>query len=549
MKNTIHKIGKNILLLFTLAVLITACEKSDDLILETPRLFKPSDIKVVAGETSATLTWAAPLFSTGKALTYTVAFSKDANFATIAYAKDVTGNSMTVTEDVLAVRTPYYVRVVANSFEGQPESKPYYSSGTFTLTGIQLFLAVRESEIRETSVTLRYKTTDPTLTSIKLTPATGSVVTATLSSGDVTAGLKLVTGLVGGKQYTAELFSGTKSKGITTVTTLPVTTYTTTISTTDDLAATIAAAANGAVIGLNPGTYDIKAAATIILEKTITLKSTSGDPNDTKINFKEFTIKGTGAGLTLSGLELDGTPGAAAYFINFVGTASDAAAATFTNVVVDNCIAHGATTAFLRANRGTAAKDHKITGITVNNSLVYDMGSAGQAYYTFHLDKLQFTTLTVSKSTFYNCGYAGIVTAATLLSGVTAPVINITNSTFNGFGGNAKYAVLDANTNPVSFTMQNCILANTPRGATTVQAAALRSTGTGYSTTFNNNNTFGLLTATTAGTALTLPTGSANQTIDLGWLATTTTFTLPSSSALRTASTTGGAIGDPRWTY
>jgi len=40
---------------------------------------------------------------------------------------------------------------------------------------------------------------------------------------------------------------------------------------------------------------------------------------------------------------------------------------------------------------------------------------------------------------------------------------------------------------------------------------------------------------------------SANTTTDLGWTATTTSFTLPAGSALRTASTTGGAIGDPRW--
>jgi hypothetical protein len=42
---------------------------------------------------------------------------------------------------------------------------------------------------------------------------------------------------------------------------------------------------------------------------------------------------------------------------------------------------------------------------------------------------------------------------------------------------------------------------------------------------------------------------SNNQTIDLGWTNATTDFTLPAASPLKTASTTNGPIGDPRWAF
>lgn len=548
MKSIINKSGKNLLLLFAAILLITACKKNDEETLEPARLFKASDISITTAPTSAKIKWGVPLFSLGKALKYTVDFSKDATFATIAYTKIVDTAGITVTEENIGVRTPYYARIKANAFEDQPESK-YIISSAFTLTGVQLFLPIRDAEIRENSVTLRF-TSEAGLSSIVLTPPSGTAITTALSAADLTAGLKAISGLTGGVTYTAELFSGTKSKGILTFTTLPVTTYTKIITPADDLNATIAAAANGAVIGLNPGTYNI-ALATFITQKTITLKSTSGTPTDTKVNFKEIDIEGTGAGVTLSGIEFDGTTSNAAYFLNFIGSqALNGSAAVFTNVVVDNCIVHAANTSFLRASRGTIAGDQKISGITVNNSIVYDMGvNSSAAYSTFHLDNLEFKTLTVSKSTFYNSG-AGLVLASKVIT-AAIPVVNISYCTINGFGGAAKYAILDANANPVNFTLTNSIVANTPKSGTVV-AAALRSTGSGTTTTISYTNMFGLYSTGT--TALTFPatvTLTANQTVDLGWTAATVppTFQLPVGSPLRTASNTSTAIGDPRWTY
>ena len=536
------------MILSAMAMVISSCKKEEEVPTEPARIFKPSDVKIAAGETSAKLTWTIPLMSTSKALKYSIDFSTDSLFATIKYSTTADTAGVTVTEDNLAVRTKYYARVKAIATATQPESK-YVRSSAFQLTGIQLFLPVRDNEIKENNILLRYTATAG-LSSIVLTPPTGSAVTVTLSTADANAGLKSISGLTAGTKYTAELFLGTKSKGITTFTTLAPTTYTVRLNPGDDLAAAITNAANGAVIGLNPGTYTL-AATSFITQKTITIKSTSGNPNDTKVNYKEFDLEGTGAGLTLSGIEFDGTAGASLYFLNLIGSqTANGSAATFTNLVVDNCIAHGSTTAFLRGDRGTNAKDFKITGITVNNSIVYDMGANGSStYYTFNITKLQFNTLTVSKSTFYNCG-PGLVLTSTIATGDQTPVISIANSTVNGFGGSGKYALLDANTNPVNFSIQNSIFANTPKSGT-VLAAAIRGTGAGSSLNITNSNYFNLSTSLAGGSALTFGTAvlTSNQTINLGWSATTTDFSLPLGSPLRTASSTSTAIGDPRWTY
>jgi len=548
MKKISYQPGLKLIILLMMILGISSCKKTEDLPAEPARIFKPSDVKIAAGETTAKLTWTTPILSGSQKLKYSIDFATDSLFSTIKYTtiSDTTG--VTVTEDNLSVRTKYFARVKAVATATQPESK-YVLSTAFQLTGVQLFLAVRDNEIKETGVTLRFTPTTG-LTSIVLTPATGAAVTAALSTGDASAGLKAITGLTAGTRYSAELFAGTKSKGIITFTTLAPTSYTVRLNPGDDLAAAITNAANGAVIGLNPGTYTLSA-TTFITQKTITIKSTSGNPNDTKVNYKEIDIEGTGAGVTLSGIEFDGTAGASLYFINFIGTqASNGAAATFTNVTVDNCIAHGSTTAFLRGDRGNAARDFKITAMTVNNSIVYDMGANGSsAYYTFHLNKMQFNTLTVSKSTFYNAG-PGLVTASTTYAGDVIPSVVISNSTFNGFGGNAKYALLDASANPISFVIQNSILANTPKSGT-INAAAIRATGAGSTLVISNSNYFNLSSALTGGTALTFGTATltSNQSIVLPWTATTTDFTLPTGSPLRTSGSSGGPVGDPRWTY
>ncbi|MES2279047.1 MAG: DUF4957 domain-containing protein [Bacteroidota bacterium] len=537
------------LILLSAVAILSSCKKNDpNKDLASPRLFKPSGISVKTTATNARITWTPSLFSTGQKLTYTAQFSQDSTFATSEFTLQADTAGLTVADDKITIRKKYYMRLKANAYLDQPESNWVTSSG-FTIIGEQFFLPIRDLELKETSVTLRWTVTAG-LTSVALGPKGGTATSYPINAGEATAGIKTVTTLTAGTDYTAELFAGTKSKGLLNFTTVAATVYTTILNSGADLVAAVNAAADNAVIGLNPGTYSAGTANFILLQKTVTIKSTSGNPTDTKVNFKEFDLKGNGAGINFAGIELDGTASGALYFINPTGVLADAEKCAYTQVTLNNCIMHGATTSFMRANRGAAGGDYTMDNITVKNCVIYDVAST--LGYTFlHLDKLQFNTLTFSKTTMYNFGRELLSCSTALTS--TPPTITFDYCTMNNFGAQGLYVLMDANANPVKFNITNSILGNVPRPAGTVQNVVLRASGAGSSTVFNNNNTFNFTNGAATPLALTYPTANitmiGNQSVSLGWTATTTDFTLPAGSPLRTASNVSTPIGDPRWTY
>lgn len=535
-------------MLFLVPVILTGCKKSEA-VLDPMRQFTPTgNVKSTSSVSSVKLEWAKPVNTSGK-VNYTVQVSKDSLFNTVErfYKTDTSG--VTLTDDSIPVRTKYYARIKALGTSAALDSKWLVSTG-FSILGEQLFKPVRALEIKETSIKLRW-IFSAGISRMVLTPATGAAVEIALSNTDIvnetangiitTSGYKEITGLAAAMTYKAELYSGTKSKGVITFTTLAATAYTQILNPGDDLATAIAGAANNAVIGLKPGTYTL-AVATTILQKSITLKSTSGNRNDTRINFKEFTLKGTGAGIRFYGLDLDG--GGTAYFINLIGAGSEAEAAAFNSVIVDNSLVHNTANCFMRANRA-AVNAHKIDLVSVTNSVLYDNGGS---YDFFTFDKLQFTSLELTKSTFYNIGRA-LLNCPSVTSGAI-PKVLIDQCTFNNFGSDTKYVVMDANTNPVNFTMQNCILGNIPKTGGAVQTALIRAGAANSTLSFMSNNLFKTSAGAVPAVALTLPAAAvSNKTIDLGWTAATIDFTLPSGSELRTSGTTSGPLGDPQWSY
>ncbi|MXV49495.1 DUF4957 domain-containing protein [Pedobacter sp. HMF7647] len=540
------KLFKHNLKLITAALLsmiiLQCCEKADQSTDGGPlRQFTPvGTVKATSSETSVKLEWQRALYTTGT-VKYSVQISKDSLFNTVErrYLTDTTG--VVITDDSIPSRTKYYARVQTKGTASDLDSK-WLVSSAFTIQGVQIFLPVRDLEVKETAVTLRWKKTTG-VNSVVFTPASGAATKVDLSEADNSAGMKVFSGLAAATTYKAEIFAGTKSKGILTFTTIAATTYSVILKPGDDIAAAISTASNNAVIGLMPGSYSLLA-ATPIVQKMITLKSTSGNPSDTKVNFKELTLKGNGAGVNLSGIEFDGAaPASSSYFINLVGNASDAEAATFSSVTVDNCIIHNTLNCMIRANRG-ALGGHKIDFVKISNTVVYDNGGS---YDFFTFDKLAFNRLEITKSTFYNIGRAFINCTSTL-TGIS-PVILIDQCTFNNFGSDTKYPILDAKANPVTFTMQNSIVGNVAKSGATTQTAAINATAA--TITFANNNLFNFTTGGAGtGAALTLPaTAIGNSTVNMGWVAATNDFTLPAGSLLRTSSKTGGAIGDPRWAY
>jgi hypothetical protein len=542
-------------IIFLFAILALSCEKDKEETFTPDRIFTPGRISATSGETNAKLEWSSSLYLTDSA-TYIVEVGKDSLLTgTIDYTTETKALSLNITDKNIQIKTKYFARIKAKGQGTAAESKWEYSP-SFGIKGEQIFLNVNDADLKDKSALLKWRTM-PGLTKIVLTPAMGAPIDVPLDPADVTAMQKLITGLTPKMAYLAEIFQGTLSKGITGFITKEPSIYAVILSPGDDLVSAVANAANGDVIGLEQGTYSCvdNAAAyvnLVIAQKSITIQSISGDPTKTKVNFKEITLKGTGAGVTLKGIEFDGAPANATsaqalYFLNLVGMASDAEAATFTNIIVDNCIIHNIGNCLLRGNRA-ATNAHKIGTMRFNNSRIYDCLFLN-AYTFFTIEKLEFTKLELTNSTFYNLGRAVIGWSTSITVG-TPPSILIDQCTINNWGRDARNNFfIDAITNPVIITIQNSIIANTPYTGQTTGTTLVRASAA-VTSTLAYTNTFKLTNGASPAVALTFPailTPQNNKTIDLGWDGTTTNFTLPVGSELRTSSSTGGPVGDLRW--
>jgi hypothetical protein len=534
-------------------VIFAGCEKEmKDYTFIPERQFTPGDITIRAGEIDAVLTWNASLFAS-PSTDYTVQISTDSNFATTPLATFIVPRpTATITDSVLGIKIDYYARVKANATPESAESF-WIKSAKFQITGEQIFLPVLDVDVADKFALLKWRPSDG-LTKITLTTGAGVTTEVPLTAADVAANQKLVTDLTPLTQYTARIFRGTLQKGQVIFTTKELNIFTVKLNPGDDLIAAVAAASSGDVIGLQPGTYDIKNAlgeyANLRIEqKTITIASVSKNPNDTRVNYREITLAGNGAGVILRDLTFDGLAAGAnsLYFLNFVGLTSDAEAATFTNVEVNNCRVGNFGNCFLRANRA-GNNAHKIDAIKVLNSLAYDNRMLN-AYTYFTLDKLEFKRLELINSTFYNIG-RGFILWSTNITVPAAPVIVIDQCTINSFGRDARNNFfIDCNANLVDVAISNSIIANSPMAGQTTGTSLYRANGA-VSSVMNNSNYFALTNGATPPVSLMFPasiTQSNITTIDLGWTPATTNFSLPAGSPLRTASTTGGPIGDLRW--
>ncbi|WP_207431601.1 DUF4957 domain-containing protein [Sabulibacter ruber] len=535
---------------FALMVVSFVSCKEEEEDLAPMRMFQPGgEIAAASGETMVKLTWKTPANTPAGSVTYTVEVAKDTLFQTpVILTAQTDTTAITFTDQQLEIKQDYFARVKTNARENSAGESKWLVGSRFRIRGEQIFNAPLASEIKDKTAILRWRPTAG-VTRIVLTPATGTPVEITLTPENVAANSITLSNLKASTLYTAEIFAGTMSKGITNFATKEPSIFTLTITPADDLLATVASAANGDVIGLEPGVYNAQGGNILVTGKTITLQSTSGNPSNTRVNFKEVVLEGTGAGVKLKGIEFDGTAANAAYFLNLVGsTTKNDAPATFTDILVEDCIVRNMANCFIRADRATTAADHKITSIAVKNTIA-GLTSIGTTYVFFTLPKLQFETLTLENSTFYGFGRTFMAAGTEVPVKPTILITNCTIGNFGGGGANRNYLLFDGNTNPVNFTLQNSIIGNAPLTGQLIGNAAFRANGAGSSIVIRNNNMFNLTNGATPALDLTFPanaTPTANKTIVLSnW--TANTFEVPADSELKTASTTGGPIGDPRW--
>jgi hypothetical protein len=547
MKKHIYSLLTAVLLLSTFGW--QACKKKET-VLDPTRQFMPSgDVRAINGETSVALTWKPALNSDSANTSYTVIVSQDSLFTgdpEFTYTTDSAG--ITLYDTQIAIKTVYYARIKTNGPDPSLDSK-WLASGAFRILGEQILLPISDVDLKHNSVIIRWTPTAD-VTKLVLTPSGGSPQDITLTQTDVDAAFKFIESLTPLTEYHISIYAGTKEKGYADFTTKAVPIYAFVLTPDADLVTVLDTCSPNILIGLDPGIYESTNTTNnlTIKSKMVSLASTSNNPADTKVFFKEITLKGDGAGISLKGIEFDGSVAGGLYFLNLTGLAADGDNAVFAKVKVENCIVHDYNNCFIRANRGTNAGSHEIDSIYVNNTLVKD-NKLINFYTEFQLTKLKFGKLIVTNSTFYNAGQNMLEMSTALPAGTPIPVATFDRITINNVGANAK-RLFDANANPVTLTITNSIIANSPR-AGTLSADFIRANGAGTSVNFSYNNTFKLTTGTAPLTipaaTLALTTQTGNQTIDLGWTATTTSFVVPAGSPLQTASNTGGLIGDPRW--
>lgn len=549
---TKHFIIQSLLTCLCAVALLTACKKDD--LAEPVRLFRP----VLKGPLLSEGNWIEANWQAIKeAESYSLEISKD-NFETIL--KAVLADTNTYTFEGLEWNQLYQLRVRANAKDTAFNSK-WGSLGSIKTAKFPTILSTPvDADLTDKTVKVRWTNSGAAVTSLKvLLAADNSLVKeVTLDATDVTNQYKVVTGLTPKTTYIISIYSETSVRGTETYTTKEPSLYTVVLSPGDNLVTAVTNAANGDVIGLQPGIYNcVDAAAAyvnlVVTQKSITLQSVSNDPSNTKVNYKEITLKGTGAGITLKGIEFDGGPSTTAgtqalYFLNLVGMGSDGENATFTNIIAENCIIRNMGNCLFRGNRGTSNNSHKIGTMRFNNCRISDCQFLN-AYTFFTMEKLEFEKLELTNSTLYGLGRAFIGWSTNITVG-TPPTILIDQCTINNFGRDARNNFfIDANANPVVITIRNSIIANTPYAGQTTGTALVRATGA-VTSTLAYTNTFKLTNGASPAVTLTFPAvlvPQSNKTIDLGWDGATTSFALPAGSELRTSSSSGGPVGDPRW--
>ncbi|WBL24722.1 DUF4957 domain-containing protein [Zunongwangia sp. HGR-M22] len=546
-----------------LGALFVSCE---DEMFDDPtgemKMFTPLSLSVSNLENSSEISWDAALFTSEVDETYTAQVSEDSLFENsedIILTKETDSTGVVFYSDEVSVRQKYFVRVKTNA-ETDDLASNWSTSTSFRIVGTQFLQKVYDPNVNATTAVIKWNVTEG-VTTIQVQEYTqeededavliGDPISYDISSTEAAEGSKTITDLKPDTRYNVDLYSGNTSVGYGSFKTKTITEFTIMVSEGEDLVTIVNSAEDGAVIGLNPGNYE--ATENFLLDgKSITLQGTTNNPSDTKISFKEFQLNDTGAGITLKNLELDGATIGANYLINLTSTGGEPA--DFANVSIENCEVYGVGTSAFRANRGPTG-GYTMESFSINYSIFHDFSISNYAF--LHLEELIFENVSLKNSTFYEISDLFMRYRANFSDPAPAQTPNITidNCTINSIGYAQSYTLIDANTVDVNLTVQNSIIANIPRVDGELGSTDLyRLNGQNSSIIMSYNNLYNLTTGGDDAQPITFPEVATNAInnnfeIELDWDNQTTNFTLPSGSALQTASSSGGPIGDPRWWY
>lgn len=515
----IKNIIKGLIASFLLVALVASCDSLNDALIDevgNTRVFSPVDVTAkVRNQTSVELNWTA----NAQADHYVVEFSADdPNFTTIFKTVEVTAEDLPVTV-VLEGETLYSIRVKAVS-EGLEDSK--WTVTTATTLSEESFLPFQDGDIQAKKVTLRW-TPGINVTNIVLTPGD---ITHIITAQEKAAGIATIEGLTAEVNYQATLYNGAKKRGAKTFqTAYDLAAGAILLTTSDDIKAIIEAGGYTEYV-FEPGDYTTQGVSITLPAGAATLRGLRSYDKP-KLNVA-FILPSGSSNVSLIDLDLSGNTNTAALkpqLVDYTGSS------TYGNLLINGCTIHGYDKTLVGA---ATAVNAKIESITVENSIVTNVGIAGATGDFIDFRTSYVGLIALKTSTFNNCATVrafiredagtGSGTGTGLTSNVlidSCTLYGVTN-TIAASGYNIIYVRFASN----ATTIRNCIFAETVARFTNNSATV--------APTYLNNNYYNAATlnaANAAGTALN--PGFTN--------ASAGDFTI-SNQTLK-----DNKVGDPRW--
>lgn len=469
MKKYIYQIAGKLFLLAGLISLVASCKKDDATDMGTARLFMPSQPKISTGETSALITWTAPVRSGTDSLNYTVEVATDSTFQTIKYSQVTDTTGVILSYPNLSIKQNYVARIKANAYGDLPESK-WFVTTNFKIPGAEIFSAVTSGDVVDNAVRLTFQKRAG-LTRIMLKPATGASLEVALTTADIAAGSKIISGLLSNVMYTAEIFKGDLSNGTVTFTTkAPISGNIIDLRGITDrplvLNDTLALVPNGSTVVLKRGyTYEIS--TPVLLSKSVKVISgsdiTVAAPATISITGGQFLNVVAGSAIEYIDLEdlyLRGdtySTSSGKYVMNIN------VACTIGRVSMTSCKAE-ILRGFIRTQ---AVATIAINNLQIDKSIINDIG--GYGFLTVDAGKVE--NISIKNSTVYNV-------EKLIVSKQNSTSVLIENSTLNAvpLGSATNYLIDYSTTYSVTggITLKNSILGPGKLSGTSVAIKGIR---------------------------------------------------------------------------
>ncbi len=445
MKNNYMRAG---LLTAIFAFSFMSCEDLADPIIEdldVDRAFAPTGLTArVRNLTTIELQWNVR----DDADHYVVEFSDDSlEFANIIRTVTVNRGDLPL-QETFDGETRYSARVKAVSALGKADSK--WAAETVVTARENIFLPSQDGDIGALEAVVRWQP-NAEVTHFIINPGNTERI---ISADEKEVGAATITGLTAETAYTVILRKDDKHRGQIQFETLLDIGNATAVHPEDDLAAVIAAASSGDVLVLFPGEYETNAGASILIDKSITMRGLY--PYDKPKLHVQFTIENAGTSVEVRDLDLDGD-GVLEDVFRFT-----TASVEFGAMNLIGCNVHD----FKRSLVGANASSSKVLSLTIDNCIMTDMLTAGGDFIDFRNTHLG--NLTIQNSTFDNCtptrdfiridgvaptnGYSGTgLTTNVLIDQCT--LYGVSNNT--GSNRRILYVRFDAN----AITVRNTIIA------------------------------------------------------------------------------------------